>query len=165
MTADARDSSRMDSVIVGLIGVAAGALATGGAQFLIAWLDRRRDARTAARLLSAALIRAAKEMAAAEKEGHFIADPAELRDALDEWRAHRSAFGTAVNAWQWNAVAWAFHVVKSSVADLEEAESGTPLGEFAPHLKRNIELVELGGAVLWAASANRRQRRVLMRRA
>jgi hypothetical protein len=41
----------MSTAVIGFLGVIAGAIVTGGIQLVVAWLDRRRASRTAARLL------------------------------------------------------------------------------------------------------------------
>jgi hypothetical protein len=41
----------MSTAVIGLLGVIAGAIVTGGVQLLVAWFDRRRASRAAARLL------------------------------------------------------------------------------------------------------------------
>jgi hypothetical protein len=121
----------MDTALIGLVGVIAGAILTGGIQVAVGWFDRRLAARSSARLLYTEL------HAADEIIGALLETPIWSRMIFDwrqpgaMWEKHREALARVLATDDFLKVSSAF----SSIANLAQASeldaqrpASTPMG-------------------------------------
>ena len=80
----------MSEAVAGFIGAAVGALATIGTQGTLAWLQRRNDSRTAARLLYGDLLEARDIVVACLNAGEWQSKR-DLAHVVQSWVTHRTA--------------------------------------------------------------------------
>lgn len=117
----------MDTALIGLVGVIAGAILTGGIQATVGWFDRRLSARSSARLLF-------MEMHIANDAiGELLKNPNWSRMIIDwhepgmMWEKHREALARVLGTDDFLKVSATF----SSIANLArardlDAERATP---------------------------------------
>jgi hypothetical protein len=124
----------MSTALVGLIGVIAGAVVTGGVQSASAWFDRRRSARSSARLLYMQLHEAEgvlRELAERRSWEQMITDWASFGMA---WERHSEALARVLSTEDFVTVSSAFaclaNVARGRVWDAEQPESPSPHATF-----------------------------------
>jgi len=100
----------MSEVIVGLLGVVAGAAATTGTQATLAWLHRRNESRTASRLLFGDLREARDILAKALQAGEWKTRR-DLAHVMTAWRERREAIARATRSKDFHDVAGAFNAL------------------------------------------------------
>src|SRR4051812_8225047 len=98
----------MSSAAIGLLGVVAGAVATGGSQLAISLLQRRNDALAAARITWGVLENARLVLEGAEKDRVWAAGTQEMARGPSVWSENRLAVARSVDAFGYQVLEIAF---------------------------------------------------------
>lgn len=86
----------MNAALLGLLGVIADAILTGGVQAAIAWFDRRRSARTSARLLYMELHTAGEAIEELYNRRSWELMVIDWRVFVAMWEKHREALASVL---------------------------------------------------------------------
>lgn len=138
------------TALVGIIGVAAGSLTTGGVQ---AWLARRQrliDARAAARVVWGGLSDGVAMLEGSEKEGSWTIEIYQLDEMIAVWGEQKIVLGRVVDSWGYRRIDTAFGVLRGIKAQvvqgIEDAdthdEGYADVFEFEGHSARMRDLNE-----------------------
>jgi len=99
----------MDAALIGLVGVIAGSLVTGGVQAWLGVQHRKTQARASARILFSDLWLVETGINEEIEHGSWDAVVgAHLKGALDRWSEHNDRLASALNAHDFHTVAGAF---------------------------------------------------------
>jgi hypothetical protein len=118
----------MSTALVGLLGVIAGAMVTGGVQASLGWFDRRRSARSSARLLYMELNVAGEGVEFLREAKSWSQIIIDFRDIDRTWRAHRGRLAHIVGTDEFLKVAAAFSSIAALAQSKENAEKDAPPG-------------------------------------
>jgi hypothetical protein len=157
----------MSDATIGLLGVGVGALLAGGLQQIAAWLDRRRMARTAARVLHASLTGPGVSLSHVRNEGQWF-NFRPLGPALDAWAVHQRDVAHGLRAWQWHAIAGAFDALaymeelRAGAAETKAPEKAWALVE--DHLDEDLVRIQRALDLLWGLGASPWDRAKMLRR-
>lgn len=139
----------MSSALIGLVGVIAGVLVTGGVQAILTSRDRRRDARVAAALIFADLA-TAREMLDAVLAGDAAAPPAsDLYKFLEVWREQRRPLALGVSPFDFHTIAGAFNILANAASGIDV---GPPLLSDKLGVLTAVEFFDRATEVAWRAS-------------
>jgi hypothetical protein len=118
----------MSTALAGLLGVIAGAMVTGGVQASLSWLERRREARSSARLLYMELNVAGEGVEFLHEAENWSRISVDFRDIDRTWRAHRERLAHIVGTDDFLKVAAAFSSIAALAQSREKAEQHAPPG-------------------------------------
>jgi hypothetical protein len=148
---------RMDSAIAGFIGAIAGALGTIGTQATLAWLHRRNESRTSARLLYGDVKEAGDILEKAVEAGGWHGRR-DLAHVLESWRQHREPLARAVRTGDFHTVAGAFQGIEviqlirernAALADEGFSIGQTKMGDTAEACRASEKVLGWAGATGW----------------
>jgi hypothetical protein len=162
----------LDSWLIGLVGVIAGAIVTGGVQLLLADAQRRNDALAAARVAWSALAETTNVLRRSEecREWRSGLDP--LRRILDRnlliWDEQRVSLARAVDSYGFRRIEIAFSNIRNLLESLSDADELPDRGfrlvvDDARHEETKLSLLE-ALEVLRRAAQGRRDRFIEPRR-
>jgi hypothetical protein len=99
----------MDSALIGVVGVIAGSLATGGVQLLLAWRTRHTDAIASARVVYSALADVTASVEGARLAGKWgVGGPQLFQEHAATWQTHRTALARTISAMDFHHIQVAF---------------------------------------------------------
>jgi hypothetical protein len=104
----------MSSAVAGFLGVIAGALTTGGVQYIAGWMDRRNDSLTAARLIYGALVEVEVAIGTAAERGHVPADT-DFKRQIALWDAQSESLARALDVVK-------FHLLQAAFSNIRYAD-------------------------------------------
>jgi hypothetical protein len=116
----------------GLIGLVVGALASGGVQAALAWSDRDRDARSAARLLYMKLDSADVALKALEDHHAWVPVGLDFRQYTAAWEKRSDALSRVLKSADAIAVDKAFGLLDAVAMKKAEDEAAAKSGEEPP---------------------------------
>jgi hypothetical protein len=119
----------MTEFLAALIGVVAGALASGGIQTWQVSRDRKLAAKVAARLLTGDLLRCQETVKVMLGGGRWPTSPTGFKKQYDNWLDQRLAFATAVDGYEFNSVGAAFEWTMWVQHRMETEKPGEQIAE------------------------------------
>ncbi len=137
----------VSEAVIGLIGVIAGALTTGGVQGLVARRDRTRHARVAACLVFGDLQIARATVASQLERRLPMPEEPKLERLLAAWATNRASFAAGVKPEDFHRVAAAFTSLESYV-EVTKAN----MAADRRMLEELLDSIETGRGVTWKAS-------------
>jgi hypothetical protein len=136
----------MDVALIGILGVVAGSLTTGGVQAWIARRQRLVDARAAARVVWGALSDAVNILNQSQSEKYWTTGIDRLDDMIAVWSEQRITLGRVVDSYGYRVVDTAFSVLRDIEATTTQAqdpvEGYNDVFEYKHHNWRMLALDE-----------------------
>lgn len=111
----------MDSVALILLGALAGAVATNGGKEILAYFERKRQRRVAARLLYGDIVYAGRAFQLSMKKGAW-SERLDFTSALETWREARTDFAAVASALEWVNVSAFYANLERSARSIRPGE-------------------------------------------
>lgn len=146
----------MTEVLTGLIGIVVGGVLTGAVEQSSAWFGRRRDLRTAARLVAADAERNVALIEHALKRGEWWPD--HRRPTTKDWAQYRQDLATEMPIDDLDIVQTAF--TRLEIID-DERQQGRSFASLQESLEELRPVALRGGALLLSYSRTRRERKLV----
>lgn len=157
----------MSAVLLGLVGVIAGALATTGTELLVTSRQRRNDALAASRLVWGGLEDATGVVDSVFQSETWGVSPRGMERAIAVWEENRLVVARSVDNYGYRMLEFAFRILRETVeqagsydqAGFEAVRNDERLPEYRDWLRKAQIVARRAGQTTWERVLDSRRKR------